>query len=49
MISTIRNWLRLRRLRALERQLKSLSAEELAQLGIAASEIDHLVLKVSQA
>ena len=49
MIRAIRNWIRLRRRRDLERQLKSLSVEELAALWITRGEIDHLVFEASQA
>jgi uncharacterized protein YjiS (DUF1127 family) len=49
MIRTIRSWIKLRRLRALEQQLKSASDAELAALGIPRGEIDHLIFEASRA
>ena len=49
MTRAIRNWFHLRRRRALERQLRSLSVEELAALGIPRDEVEHLIFALSQA
>jgi uncharacterized protein YjiS (DUF1127 family) len=48
MTRAIRNWLQLRRRRALERQLRSLSAEDLAALSIPPAEVEHLIFELSQ-
>ena len=49
MINAIDRWVQSHRYHVIIRQLKSLSEPELAALGIAPSQIEHLALEASQA
>jgi uncharacterized protein YjiS (DUF1127 family) len=49
MTKSIRKWSRTRRYRALVRNLRSLTAQELGALGIPATDIDRLALAAAYA